>query len=211
MGDMPPRLSASLAALRKGIDSDQRPLIQVLREVDANNYMPGAVLAKVDRMSMQHSLEVRAPFLGLDIANFAMQLAAEDCYAEGSGKRVLKRLASRYLPTDWMARPKRGFGLPMDLWSADKLLPTTRTLVLGADARLPAWIDRAMLARFIARLERDFNAYRCWSLFILEVWLRTHPALPLEATAMAPRMHIVSGVAREMGARARKLVRRVAG
>jgi hypothetical protein len=44
--------------------------------------MPGAVLAKVDRMSMQHSLEVRAPLLGVDVARFAMTLAADDCYQD---------------------------------------------------------------------------------------------------------------------------------
>ena len=72
--------------------------------------------------------------------------------------------------------PKRGFGLPMDLWSADKLLPITRSLVLGNDARLPAWLDRRLLGRYLDGMERDFNAYRVWSLYILENWLRSHPA-----------------------------------
>ena len=80
-----------------------------------------------------------------------------------------------------MNRPKRGFGLPMDLWSADKLLPITRALVLGKDARLPEWLDRGLLARYLDAVERDFNSYRVWSLYILENWLRSHPAVPAEA------------------------------
>src|SRR2546430_1222880 len=181
IGEIPVELAARLAKMRRAVDEDRRPLLNVLRETDALNYMPGAVLAKVDRMSMQHSLEVRAPLLGIEVADFAKQLAADDCYRQGSGKLVLKRVASRYLPESWMNRPKRGFGLPMDLWSVDKLLPITRSLVLGHDARLPAWLDRRLLGRYLDGMERDFNAYRVWSLYILENWLRSHPAAPAEA------------------------------
>jgi asparagine synthase (glutamine-hydrolysing) len=181
IGEIPVELADRLAKMRRAVDEDRRPLLNVLREADALNYMPGAVLAKVDRMSMQHSLEVRAPLLGIEVADFAKRLAADDCYRQGSGKLVLKRVASRYLPESWMNRPKRGFGLPMDLWSADKLLPITRSLVLGKDARLPAWLDPGLLARYLERVERDFNAYRVWSLYILENWLRSHPAVPAEA------------------------------
>ena len=181
IGEIPVELAERLAKMRRAVDEDRRPLLNVLREADALNYMPGAVLAKVDRMSMQHSLEVRAPLLGIEVADFAKQLAANDCYRQGSGKLVLKRVASRYLPESWINRPKRGFGLPMDLWSADKLLPITRSLVLGNDARLPAWLDRRLLGRYLDGMERDFNAYRVWSLYILENWLRSHPAAPAEA------------------------------
>jgi hypothetical protein len=30
-------------------------------------------------------------------------------------------------------------------------------------------------------MERNFNSYRVWSLYILENWLRSHPAVPAEA------------------------------
>jgi asparagine synthase (glutamine-hydrolysing) len=180
LGKVPAGLASRLADMRRAVQDDHRPLLNVLREVDALNYMPGAVLAKVDRMSMQHSLEVRAPLIGIEVADFAKRLAANDCYREGSGKLVLKRIASRYLPEVWMNRPKRGFGLPMDLWSADKLLPATRKLVLGPEARLPAWLDRSLLDRYLDEMKRNFNSYRVWSLYILENWLRSHPAEPTE-------------------------------
>ena len=174
-GEVPAGLAARLRDLRGAIDQDSRPLINVLREVDAGTYMPGAVLAKVDRMSMQHSLEVRAPLIGRDVALFAETLAASACYAPGQGKLVLKRVAERYVPKEWLARPKRGFGLPMDLWGRDQLLPLTRERLLAPDARLRNWIDPARLERFLTAQRGDFNAYRVWALFILENWMRHHP------------------------------------
>jgi asparagine synthase (glutamine-hydrolysing) len=140
--------------------------------------MPGAVLAKVDRMSMQHSLEVRAPLLGRDVAAFAARLAGESCYGDGQGKLVLKRVTSRYLPQSWVGRPKRGFGIPIPLWDKRHLLPATRALLEARDARLPQWLERRRLAAYLDRFETDFHAYQCWELFILETWLRTHRAEP---------------------------------
>ena len=178
MGEIPPAFAAALATMRREITDDPRPLLNVIRELDARTYMPGAVLAKVDRMSMQHSLEVRAPLLGIEIAKFAMRLSAEDCYAGGQGKLVLKCVAERYLPPEWMRRPKRGFGLPMDTWGAQALLPVLRQLLLDPRCRLAEWIPAVTLRKFVGHLERHFHAYQAWSLFILETWLRTHPATP---------------------------------
>ena len=53
--------------------------------------------------------------------------------------------------------------------------------MLGKDARLPVWLDHKLLSRYLNRMERNFNSYRVWSLYILENWLRSHPAVPAEA------------------------------
>ena len=177
VGRVPPALANMLASMRGKIDQDTRPLLNTIRELDAQTYMPGAVLAKVDRMSMQHSLEVRAPLLGMDVAKFAMKLAADECYEEGQGKLVLKKVAGRYLPPDWMARPKRGFGLPMDMWGAETLLPALRNLIDTSECRLAQWIPASNLHAYLGHLEREFHASRAWSWFILETWLRKHPAV----------------------------------
>jgi asparagine synthase (glutamine-hydrolysing) len=178
LGGVPAGLGETLQSMRTRMDRDGRPLLNVLREHDARNYMPGAVLAKVDRMSMQHSLEVRAPILGFEIADFAMKLSADECYGGGQGKLVLKEVAQRYLPKDWMSRPKRGFGLPMDMWGAETMLPSLRRLLDSSDCRLSDWIPRKRLVGYLQHLDRDFHAYRAWALFILEVWLRNHDAHP---------------------------------
>ncbi len=191
-GQVPEGLATYLAELRRQLNEESRPLLNALRELDANTYLPGAVLAKVDRMSMQHSLEVRTPYLSIDVAKFAADLAADDCYAGGQGKLVLKQLASRYLPAAWMARPKRGFGLPPHVWSKEHILPMVRQLLLAKDAHLGAWITRKRIAAFIDHQDREFSAYACWHLFILENWLRTHLAMPADAYTSESTFSITS-------------------
>ena len=81
-------------------------------------------------------------------------------------------------PAEWMARPKRGFGLPMDMWGARQLLPALDRLIRSSECHLAAWIPQANLVRYLDYLGTAFHPYRAWSLFVLENWLRTHPAVP---------------------------------
>ncbi|WP_333670436.1 asparagine synthase (glutamine-hydrolyzing) [Elioraea tepidiphila] len=213
-GGVPAALADELATARAALDGDPRPLVHRLREADVRMYMPGAVLAKVDRMSMQWSLEVRAPLLGREVADFASRLAASECVRDGAGKHVLKEVARRYLPSPMIDRPKRGFGLPMGLWGAEALLPAARALLLSGPTCLAAWIPRDQLARYLDRMARDFSAYRVWALLVLEFWLRAHRhsvGAPLATTA-APSAPVAGRAANRLVsllARGRRMVARL--
>lgn len=177
-GAVPPGLAAELDRLRQGLRTDSRPLGNLLREADARDYLPGAVLAKVDRMSMRHSLEVRAPLLGLRVAEFAARLPADACFGDGQGKLVLKEVARRYLPDDWLARPKKGFGIPMRGWSETRLLEQARTMLRPGGNRLAEWVGQAQVDAFLADQAQAPMTYRLWAVVVLESWLRHHPARP---------------------------------
>lgn len=176
-GAVPDGLAAMLAGLRDGIDADPRPLMNRLRESDAAHYLPGAVLAKVDRMTMNHSLEVRAPLLGNAVAEFAAGLAQDECWDGQAGKRVLKEVARRYVPAEWIDRPKRGFGLPMRGWGEDMALTVAGDL-LAPGCRLSHWLPQANIDAYLARQRQRPMMYHLWALMILESWLRHHPARP---------------------------------
>ena len=87
------------------------------RALDFNRYLPGCVLSKMDRMSMQHGLEVRTPFLMPELMDLARTLPAAYLVNGNMGKLVLREIASRYLPRDVALAPKRGFGMPKGVFS----------------------------------------------------------------------------------------------
>ena len=154
--------------------------MNVLREADARDYMPGAVLPKVDRMSMRHSLEVRSPLLGNEVAAFAATLAESECWdGHGGGKAVLKVVAKRYLPADWIERPKKGFGLPMRSWGDNAAIDLAKTWLAPGANRLSEWLGQAALDRFLAAQEGNPMLYHLWAVLILEGWLRSHPSRPV--------------------------------
>jgi asparagine synthase (glutamine-hydrolysing) len=189
MGAVPRSFSARLDDLRSRFDAAPGSLLQTMRATDAEHYMPGAVLAKVDRMSMRHALEVRTPFLDRSVAAFAERLPDEVLIRNGSGKRVLREIAYRYLPRDLIDLPKRGFGLPADDWTRTDLLATTRRLVLGDESRLAEVFGRGRLGRFLDRQDEtgSFAPYQVWAVAALEAWLRSHKVDLPEAEPERPR------------------------
>ena len=74
-------------------------------------------LAKWDRASMAHSLEVRVPFLDHRVVEFAWRLPPALKYANRTGsKHLLRQLLHRHLPRDLVDRPKKGFSSPLPVW-----------------------------------------------------------------------------------------------
>jgi len=76
----------------------------------------------VDRASMLHGLEVRSPFLDVEIAEFARKLPARFKLRAGITKFLLKRALAKDLPTDILHRRKKGFGSPVGLWFREGLI-----------------------------------------------------------------------------------------
>ncbi len=76
-------------------------------------YLADGVLQKVDRASMAHALETRAPFLDPEVMAFAFRLPADLKYRRLETKRVLKALARTLVPPEVIDRPKQGFAVPL--------------------------------------------------------------------------------------------------
>ncbi|MCM0020504.1 MAG: asparagine synthase (glutamine-hydrolyzing) [Tagaea sp.] len=84
--------------------------------VDIRTWMPDDILVKVDRATMAHGLEARAPFLDHRLAEFAAGLAPELKMAGLARKRVLKRSQRARLPAATLDRRKAGFNAPVADW-----------------------------------------------------------------------------------------------
>jgi asparagine synthase (glutamine-hydrolysing) len=81
-------------------------------------YLQESVLAKVDRASMMNGLEVRAPFLDIDVVDFVRRIPSSLRLRGGTGKYLLKRAARGIVPDRIIDRRKKGFGVPVGAWFA---------------------------------------------------------------------------------------------
>ncbi len=72
-------------------------------------------MSKMDRMSMAHSLESRAPFLDYQLVDFVLSLSSSLRTGEIT-KNLLKKIALAYLPDSIVNRRKKGFSSPMFEW-----------------------------------------------------------------------------------------------
>ncbi len=75
--------------------------------------LPANMLIKVDRMSMAHSLEVRAPFLDPDLFEASVQLPDQFLVNGKAGKYLLREMMKPELPPEVFSHPKMGFNIPL--------------------------------------------------------------------------------------------------
>ena len=131
-----------------------RPRLAEQLRADQLEWLPHNLLAKVDRASMAHSLEARVPFLDHRIVEWAARLPDDQRIRGAETKVVLRRAARALLPAEILARPKRGFDLPLAAWLRGPLRP------LLEEAATPAALARwpgleAQAARRMIRLHLD--------------------------------------------------------
>ena len=137
-------------------------------------YLQDDILVKVDRASMACSLEVRAPFLDVDLVEFLGRVPPELKLRRLEGKYLLKRAMTDLLPPGIATRRKKGFGIPIAEWFKDGLRDELQE-ELGV-ARLkaqgifePAEVQRLVREHLAGR--RD-NRKSLWTLFVFQLWHR---------------------------------------
>jgi asparagine synthase (glutamine-hydrolysing) len=78
--------------------------------------LPSAMLVKVDRASMAHSLEVRVPMLGASFVDWALAVPTSMKMRGSTGKYLLRKAIAPWLPEGVTRLSKKGFAIPLDEW-----------------------------------------------------------------------------------------------
>jgi asparagine synthase (glutamine-hydrolysing) len=92
-----------------------------MQKTDYCNYLPEDILAKVDRASMAVSLEVRAPWLDFNVAEYSFINIHDKFKVNDSNRRIVQaKLAQKLLPGVIDTKRKQGFSIPLDSWLRKK-------------------------------------------------------------------------------------------
>jgi len=94
---------------------DESDFNQILL-ADMNCLLVSNMLFKVDMMSMSNSLEVRSPFLDVDVVDFAFSLPQEYKINATIKKKIVQDAFRQMLPESLYNRPKQGFDVPLLTW-----------------------------------------------------------------------------------------------
>jgi asparagine synthase (glutamine-hydrolysing) len=175
-GDAGRAASAPLERHLAGVLAGAAPpagLDRALR-ADYGSFLADDILVKLDRSSMAVSLEARVPYLDREVVELAFRMPPSLKFRGGTGKWVLKQVASRHLPREIVQRPKEGFSAPLKQWLAGRgralmedLLDEKRVAEQG--------IFRADRIRALRREHLDGrrnHAHLLWSLMVFHGWQR---------------------------------------
>ena len=141
---------------------------------DQKYYLPDDILAKVDRISMAHSIEVRPPFLDHRIVEFAARLPHELKVRGAEQKVILRHLMKHRLPQAVLRRKKVGFDIPAHAWLRGPLLGLLHEVLAdGLNEHADLFDGRVINSCLEDHLARRVNSgYHLWGLMILFLWMK---------------------------------------
>ena len=161
-----------------------------LLRADLWTYLSENCLAKTDRASMAHGLEVRVPLLANALQDRMLRLPASVHFdagarsaipgmqSPGGGKALLRALARRHLPEAVWNREKHGFSVPLRCNFAGAWREWAETQVAAAGRRAP-WLDAAAIAMLWQEAQQGKGNVRLMYTFaVLLAWLEKHPLEP---------------------------------
>jgi len=139
---------------------------------DLQHYLPGDILTKVDRATMAVSIEGREPFLDHRLVEFAFALPFHFRRGVCGPKHLLRKVLYKYVPREYLDRPKQGFDVPMRQWLAGDLRVLIDQYIepglIAAQGIFDAEAVRCLLARF--RAGDRLAVQKLWLLLAFQMW-----------------------------------------
>lgn len=141
---------------------------------DQTSWLPDNLLERMDMMTMAASIEARAPFMDVQLAEFASTLPDSYRIKGRVTKRIVREALAPRLPQSVLTRRKNGFRMPVTEWFRGPLRDSARELLLSPDSISSPYLDRATVALYLDEHANGQQNHEktLWALFALETFLR---------------------------------------
>jgi len=140
--------------------------------LDTKLYLQDGVLAKVDRASMAHGLEVRVPFLDHRFVELVTGIP-EGLKLKGfTTKYIWKKAIKNRIPNEIKRRGKKGFGLPIGKWFGGELKGLLLEMLSEGRLKRQGVFNSSVVQRLVADhlASRVDNRKKLWNLLIFQLW-----------------------------------------
>ena len=156
--------------------TDSPCLLSRAASLDVDCYLPEYQLAYMDRMSMAHGLEVRAPFCDYDLVQYVTSLPVSYRLKGARSKHILKEIARRWIPRGIAERRKVGFDSPIGQWFKEELRGFLLQFLSREHVDRSGLLNGGKVQEIIGDHlsgRRDYSL-QLWSILALEGWYRMY-------------------------------------
>ncbi|KUO96563.1 asparagine synthase (glutamine-hydrolyzing) [Ferroacidibacillus organovorans] len=149
--------------------------LQRMMLLDLVTWLPDNTLAKSDKITMAHSVEMRVPFLNQNVVDYA--LACPDHLKwKREGKEIVRRALTGVIPEEVLRRKKVGFNVPVSAWIFGEWNSYAKAMLLSDDAVTRMLYEHRATHLFDAKSSQQERAGRLlFAMLTLELWLRRLP------------------------------------
>lgn len=148
-----------------------------MQYIDLNLWMPGDILAKADKMTMAHSLELRVPFLDKEVFELARKIPTKYRLANGTTKYILRQAMEGIVPESILHRPKLGFPVPLRDWLKQPQYANRIVEEMNLSS-LKGYINETYVQQLVRNHQdgRGDYARKIWAIYIFSLWHQTFVA-----------------------------------
>jgi asparagine synthase (glutamine-hydrolysing) len=127
-----------------------------------------------DKMGMAVGVEIRVPYLDIDLIEYAIKIPPSLKMKGVETKYILKRLAERYLPKEVIYRPKTGFGAPVRKWIVNDMREMIKSRLDPKRLDSIGLFDSDQVWKLINENEQGKidASYTIWSLLAIDSWMQ---------------------------------------
>ena len=127
-----------------------------------------------DKISMALGIEVRVPFLDLELVEYSTKIPPEMKLKGNAVKYILKKTMEKYLPHEIIYRPKTGFGAPVRKWVTYDLNDKIQDYLSEKSIINRGIFDPLEISRLISenKLGKLDASYSILALMAIESWFR---------------------------------------
>ena len=140
---------------------------------DFETYLPSDLLVKIDISTMANSLELRSPFLDVNVVEWGVSLPRKYKIKGFETKHILKDVARSLVPAQLIERPKMGFSIPRAEWLRTGMKDLLIDSLTDATTTQRGWFHPNEIKNTIdAHMVGKDKDNVLWPALMLELWAR---------------------------------------
>lgn len=147
------------------------------QHIELHSSLPDELLLFSDKISMAHSLEIRVPYLDLEVVQYVERLSASLKVRRGTRKWLHKKVSSNFLPQNITNRKKKGFaGNVVDDWFRNSMNSKLLDTLKDNTSSIYRYLDHGKTQQLLQEHITGKNNYYkiLFSMLVLESWLRNN-------------------------------------
>ena len=141
-----------------------------MQYVDINTWLIGDILAKADKMTMANSLELRVPFLDIEVSKFASKLKDNMKWQKGETKYLLREAMKNIIPEMTRKRKKLGFPTPVESMIKENFSEIKKTIFENPYFKSNFNLDVIEKNLFMQNEPIKKNSRKIYTLLLLAIW-----------------------------------------